>query len=62
MVSDNIIIIRSVSLPVFSFISHRTLNSAGFIRWQLRACFLEIKLKHRERGIIRQIFEKIWDY
>lgn len=27
-------------LPVFSLISHRTLNSAGFMRWQLRVCFL----------------------
>ena len=28
-------------LPVFSFISHRTLNSAGFILWQFKACFLK---------------------
>lgn len=33
---------RSV-LPVFSLISHRTLKSAGFILWQLRACFLKNK-------------------
>lgn len=31
---------RSV-LPVFSLISHSTLNKAGFIRWQFRACFLQ---------------------
>ena len=26
--------------PVFSLISQRTLNSAGFIRWQFNVCFL----------------------
>lgn len=31
---------RSYYSPVFSFISHKTLNKAGFMRWQLRECFL----------------------
>ena len=26
--------------PVFSLISHNTVNKAGFIRWQFNACFL----------------------
>lgn len=30
-----------VTLPVFSFISHKTLKRAGFILWQLSACFLK---------------------
>lgn len=34
------------SSPVFSLISHKTLNNAGFIRWQLSACFLSRKNKH----------------
>jgi hypothetical protein len=28
--------------PVFSLISHRTENRAGFILWQLRVCFLQV--------------------
>lgn len=30
-------------LPVFSLISQRTLNKAGFIRWQFSVCFLKEK-------------------
>lgn len=29
------------NLPVFSFISHKTLKRAGFILWQFSACFLQ---------------------
>lgn len=32
---------RNENLPVFSFISHKTLKSAGFILWQFSACFLK---------------------
>lgn len=35
-----------MNLPVFSLISHKTLNKAGFIRWQFNACFLTIGKKH----------------
>ena len=31
--------------PVFSFISQRTENRAGFIRWQFNVCFLKIEIK-----------------
>lgn len=33
------------NVPVFSFISHKTLNRAGFILWQFSACFLKKKKK-----------------
>lgn len=33
----------NVNVPVFSLISHKTLKRAGFILWQLRACFLKQK-------------------
>lgn len=36
-----------VGLPVFSLISHKTLNSAGFMRWQLSVCFLLIVVELR---------------
>lgn len=29
------------NIPVFSFISHKTLKRAGFILWQFSACFLK---------------------
>lgn len=32
---------RGRPVPVFSLISQRTLNRAGFILWQFRACFLQ---------------------
>lgn len=34
---------RIHNLPVFSFISHKTLKRAGFILWQFSACFLKKK-------------------
>lgn len=34
-------------LPVFSLISQRTLKSAGFILWQLSACFLQESTESR---------------
>lgn len=37
-----------VTLPVFSFISHKTLKRAGFILWQLSACFLKKKTKKQQ--------------
>lgn len=32
---------KKENLPVFSFISHKTLKRAGFILWQFSACFLK---------------------
>lgn len=37
-------------LPVFSLISHRTLNRAGFILWQFSACFLQNR-QHKTHGL-----------
>ena len=34
---------RNFDSPVFSLISQRTLNKAGFIRWQFKVCFLKGK-------------------
>lgn len=33
--------INKNNIPVFSFISHKTLKRAGFILWQFSACFLK---------------------
>lgn len=38
-----------VTLPVFSFISHKTLKRAGFILWQLSACFLKKQTKKQKQ-------------
>lgn len=40
-----------VTLPVFSFISHKTLKRAGFILWQLSACFLKNKQTKNKGGM-----------
>lgn len=41
---------KKKSSPVFSLISQRTLKRAGFILWQLRACFLQGGKKKKSRG------------
>ena len=41
-------------LPVFSLISHSTVKRAGFMRWQLRACFLNGRVMGKQYIIINR--------
>lgn len=40
--------------PVFSLISQSTLNRAGFILWQFRACFLQENKKKKSRNCVQK--------
>lgn len=48
------------NVPVFSFISHKTLNRAGFILWQFSACFLKkIKKKEDRTSLSTSVFKQV---
>lgn len=43
------IIVKNRDSPVFSLISHKTENRAGFILWQFKVCFLKKKKEKEKR-------------
>jgi hypothetical protein len=46
-------------LPVFSLISHSTLKRAGFMRWQLRVCFLYKYKNNSQLDILFKAFKYV---